>query len=722
MSIFLRQIRAWFAAEWLRQATSPSAAALLVVWNLVCGLFVQVVVAYLARNELPAGESAMSFFFRGTPWLLPLLLVVFIPHLTAEAIAGRRANGRLEQLRIAGLKAGSLVTAAWLATMTLCALLAAVPLLIHAVFALQGGTDLGQTLMALLSLGAIAMSLSAIAMAVSCWSSNRLWAGLLSLAMGLAWWIADLFGHAFDAASWWNHWRAAVPMASFVYDAGVGLLAPAALYSHLLLTVTALYIARCGLRAQAGQRLASLDAGLAAICLVLLLGLGPNLDRRWDGTMAGSHAVAEQTRLSVREAAQKGGVQAILVATPQMRSDPVHGVIVAGCERLLQTLSADGLRWHQLDPGLDPAGAAQLARQQQLDHDDLTQPHLLLRHLARTEVLTPTDLAQIETEADGRQRVAALQAEGALLAALQAMRQQSDRAIAWASPPLSSCGEHADPTGRSLAWQQQIQHAGHRLDPINSWPELDLERHRGLVIPGLIRDLTPKQNRLLADFLHSGGVLILALDGRDPRPLPQWQALLADYGLHWDEALLLGPPEADQTRLPAITLTPTNSDAGPVSLAARQQRPLLLPYARACFPGRHDQLASWLPIPNDAARQLPDGSREALAWPHRGLLTCAKPRIALLASVSALSDAYLGTAGNELLAHGLSSWVLAGHADTALPPRAVISTRYQLSDTQASLLRWGLGFGLPAATLLLAALIRWRRRQVPAISNPGMEA
>ncbi|MFW5751518.1 MAG: hypothetical protein ACOCZK_07730, partial [Planctomycetota bacterium] len=92
----LRQTWALTRAEWLRQLTGPIWAVLLVLWTLVCALFFSRVIQHASAVALPAGETPVTWFFRASPEMLSLLLVVFIPQLTMEAVAGRRERGRLE--------------------------------------------------------------------------------------------------------------------------------------------------------------------------------------------------------------------------------------------------------------------------------------------------------------------------------------------------------------------------------------------------------------------------------------------------------------------------------------------------------------------------------------------------------------------------------------------------------------------------------------------------
>ena len=110
MNQLLRQSRAIAWSECLRMATSPAWSILLFLWTLVCSLFFQIVINYAAANALPAGETPMSYFFRTAPFLLPLLLIVFVPQLTMDVVAGRRERGRMQHLLISGVRPAALIS------------------------------------------------------------------------------------------------------------------------------------------------------------------------------------------------------------------------------------------------------------------------------------------------------------------------------------------------------------------------------------------------------------------------------------------------------------------------------------------------------------------------------------------------------------------------------------------------------------------------------------
>ncbi|MFW5845779.1 MAG: hypothetical protein ACOCXJ_06095 [Planctomycetota bacterium] len=701
MSRSWRQIRAWIGVEWLRQGCSPTWAVLLVVWTLVCALFVQVVVGHLGRNELPPGENAMSFFFRGTPWLLPLLLVVFLPHLGTDAIAARRASGRLEQLRLAGVASAAVVIGAFCATLLLIGLLALVPLLLHGIISLHGQTDLGQTAAALAALGCIATSLAALALCASCWAPHRTAAGLIALALGLAWWIIDLFGHAFEQSGVWSSLsqalalRSALPLARFVHEGAIGLFAPAAAIGHGALAGTLLYLAGLGLRRGAlGHRL--LDGALALLCLVLLLHLLPH-ESRWDTTSGRHHALSESTAATAARLHEDGGLALTLVTTPEQRAHPQDRILVEATERLLHGLAEAGARWHRLDPALDPSAAAQILRNHDLDARRLAHPLLLVHHLGRSEVLPHGELATRDPESDA---ILALTVENAVLAAMLRLERRERHLLAW-------YGQPADAT-RTL-----LGNAGLRISEMPDLTGLDATRHRLLMAVGPQRDCSVQEATALRRYLAGGGRLLLALDARRAPALPRWQELLQDYGMHCD-ASLLGRREADGRFLPALDWN-TVTDAGPLRLVHRAGAALLLPFPAAVYPGsptRPGELLPLLPAPPDSLRWQ-DGRTNAIEWPHHGLLAFAgaDTRLALLAGAAVLADEHLGRVGNDLLVQGLVRWLLESDQGELLPPRPVLARQYSLDRSQRLWLSWGLGLGLPVLAVLVASGILWRRRR-----------
>ncbi len=718
---FIRQTIALYTTELIRQGCSTAYATLIILWTLVCGLFFQVVVSYATNHELPLGETPMSFFFRASPLLLPLLLIVFVPHLSMDAIAGRKENGRLEHLFICGVHPLALLTGAWAATCTLLLALLIPPICFHVFLSIHGTADFGRTLSALLSLCAQSFSIAALGYACSSIMNNKQSAGLLALGLGLTWWVIDAFGHVFESSL--TIVRDVLPLTAFVYDSAFGLLSGSSLLAHGIIVLLFLFLAHTVLSPRHQKRIKIINSGLALLLAGLVLTSSSQCTAHSDFTSTQEHALAPQTQQLLREL-QPSGISATLVTTPHMLHDPIDGGIINATQHSLSLMKTYGLTVHELDPGLDPAGAAKLGNDLQISADDWQRPLLLLRHSGSYEII-PADELGIVTERDGQRLLAAVQVEGSVLAALQRFLQPQQIQVAW------YVGADARPLGdihtnnpRCLGrFHRLCAQAGLSLTLSPEWETLFTCDPRVIMLLGIHADPPAEIIQQLDRFLNNGGRLCLGLDGIHPQRLPKLAQLLGRYGIHWSDAQLVFPASTqsgEQVFLSSQEI-PALSNTGPSAFATAEQHAIFADHLVALQATRGEfkslslfpqlALAEGAFLKRDG--QLPTASNSQLyslvaAGSEKSHKLC---RITVLASVDMLSDEHLSVSGNRLLATGLVHWLAHEKRSALLPPKAVEQTRYLLHDGERAFLIWGIGLGLPGFSFLCMGYIVWRRRR-----------
>ena len=274
------------------------------------------------------------------------------------------------------------------------------------------------------------LAMAALGLMTSAWCANRLFAVLLATALGMVWWISDFWSSVTTGGP--GDWlRQLLPgLAEPVYAFAEGQAAWSLIWGYLVLISLFLLVARIGVRWR-GRPLA---IAITTLPLILTGGLALHLAQRAPGaidlTWQGQHAVADSTRATVQELVDSGGLEAVFVATPGMRNNPVDGPLINRCRSLLQALTSSGLRVTFLDPSSAPATSAQLARQLDLSAADLSRPYVILRHDGRDEVLTAEKLGVVE-ERNGRRRLVAFAGEGSLLTTARRLRDGTLPRVAW---------------------------------------------------------------------------------------------------------------------------------------------------------------------------------------------------------------------------------------------------------------------------------------------------
>ena len=701
-------------AEWLRLLTSPVWAILLVLWTLVCGLFFQVVLDHAAHDALPAGETPVSSFFRYFPGLLPLLLVVFVPQLTMDAIAGRRERQRLEHLLLGGMHPGALIIGTYAAVCTLLLLLLIPPILFHLVLGGAVDADRGHSLGGLIALYLEAVAIAALGLCCSAWAPGRVSAGLFATAVGIAWWVSDMFAPALASGEQVTDHAAlhtALGLSQPLHSFAGGLVEWRSVLAFMTAAFGLLLAARIGLvwRSQPLPRLLT-AAGLLLACWAALLH-SANIAGTSDLTSHASYEVSEQTEQVVADLHAAGGIQVTLIATNAMRNDPVDGPLVEHARSLLQRLGSQGMAWVHLDPDRSPRTCADLRRKHHLAHRDFTRPLLIVTHLDRAIALKAAELAAVEEDGD-RRRLAAIGTEGRLLAACKQLRGEMPR-VTWLGTPEMRPLQSTDPLTRDRSvgvWLRQVAGEGYQVLNARNWAAAADSQADCLVLPGPSRRLPPEAIATLQAHLARGGSLLIALDVDHATELTALGTMLTSAGISWMDGQLMG---ADGT---AVRSRP-QQDTGPTAFAARAEADLVLPHAVPLLgiSGErvHGEVGIWLPAPAGSVIDK-NGQRARLGAPHPCLLTNVRSngsRIAVLASCDALADGNIDQAGNRLLASGLMHWLTQPEEAVALPPRQLDASRFAISDGLRTALRWVVGFGVPLLALVLGfATWRWRRK------------
>ncbi|MDA3960505.1 MAG: Gldg family protein, partial [Planctomycetota bacterium] len=534
-----RQASAICLAEWLRMLTTPAWAALLILWTLVCGLFFQVVVTHAAHNELPIGETPLTAFFRFFPGLLPVLLIVFVPQLSMDLLAGRRESGRLEQLQLAGVQPLALILGGYVAVCSVLVVLAVPILLFHGVLAGATNADPGATLGGIFALLIQSAVLAALSVAVGAWAPTRLAASLTACALGLIWWIFDLFAPAIAGAeAMGSPWHRALALADTVHDFAGGLIEWRPVVASVVLVLSLLALARLGLlwRIRPGPRLLSVATVLLATLAALTL--STRVTTTSDITWSGSHGISEHSIAVVKALAEEAPVTVTLIATPGMRNDPADGPLLSGVRTLLQRLAPHGVDFQLLDPERSPKAVVALRDRLHIADRDLQRPVLVAEHLNRAAVLPAARLGAVAT-GNGRRTLARLDAESALVAELQRLHGELPT-VAWLTCPELRVIETPLPHRRAEAvgaWRRQLSAEGFAVEELADWSGLSAGEFDLAVVAGPQTTLPSEAVNELRQHLLRGGHLLLALDA-EAGSQNELRAALANYGVGWGAGYL----------------------------------------------------------------------------------------------------------------------------------------------------------------------------------------
>lgn len=707
MSGTLTQAASLAQAEWLRLLGRPVWAMLAVLWTLVCALYFDAALAQAARDALPASESALSWFFRFFPGLLPLLLVIFVPQLTLDAIAGRRENGRLEQLLAAGLRPGALVLGAWLAVLGLGLVLLLPPLLFQLLLPTGLRGEGGQLLGGLLALQLQIAAVAALGLCAGAWTPSRASAGLVATAIGLLWWILDAFGGGGRGAGE----PGPLALAATVHGFATGLIAWQTVGGFALLTACLLLGARLGLTLREAPlpRLVT-TSGLA---LVLLLGLVDLRGCPHSSALGGMRddAPAAELAATIARLAADEPLRASLLIPAHSRLDPIDGPAQEAMRALLGRLAGPGLQLEILNPDRNPARAAALIDMAGLDQG-IERPVLILARGIDTSAVTAASVVHVERR-EGRRQLAALRVQTALAEALRELEGGRPLA-AWPEglglrPALLA---EADRRGMAVgAWQRATADAGLRVVPLHNWAVLGQQPFRLLILAGPSRDPSAPALAAIEAHLARGGHLLLALDPNQDEPLPELARICARYGIAWGTGRLRALAGAIRVEAAA--------DEGPVAGVARRG-PLRSRHAIAlsAMPRDGRQLRGWLAAGHQASKNIElelDGVRHPIAGARPLLLTSLPsegdgPRLAVLADVDLLSDAHLDQGGARALASALARW-LAEPERSAVAPLEPDRRRLLLEPGRLLLLRLVGGLLLPLLAIAAGLGCWWWRRR-----------
>ena len=713
MKRILHQSKAIAISECLRMATSPAWAILLFLWTLVCALFFQIVINYAASNALPAGETPMSYFFRTAPFLLPLLLIVFVPQLTMDVVAGRRERGRMEQLLISGLKPSALIIGSYFAICLLIALLLIPPLLFHLVVAMHAAPDFGKTLSALMNLYVIGAAIAALGLAVSCWTPSRLSAGLLAVSIGIAWWIIDVFGQQIDQTDEWLLLRNAFAMAMSIYDSASGQLDPRVIIGFILLTVAFLFIARCGLDAKRFPRSRIISAAAFSLVTIVFINHLQSWNARWDLTSQGQHSITAETQETALDLINNGGLHITLASTPHMRSDPLDAPVYERCRHMLKRLENIGLRFNEMDPALDPNGTLQLSRECDIQPKDWKHPLLILRYLNQYSVLRMKDLAIYEAR-DNNLQLQALRCEGALLAGMQFLKKGRNIHIAWLEnndtrPVNTELLHHRNQSMQSAL--QRLKSDGYIVHVIKDISEAN-DTFDALVIPGVKNDITEQQRIFLQNLITSGTSIFIILD----KPgLTHLSHLLTDYGINTINGPLAQIIDSEQKLIATQFNVQLQDESEPFGLLYREQLQLYLNKSHGLSINNKQSLThrtkgffhSSDPIINTQGK--PQNTPCFIGIAHS--IDKKHGSMVAFANAAALSDEHLHKQANNQIFSVLTRYLSKHEIINSMSPEPVSAKRFTLSSQQRLILTWCIGIGLPLLSALLGAFVAWRRRR-----------
>ena len=717
-----RQSQACMRAEWLRLLTTPTWSILLILWTLVCSLYFQVVIHHASANQLPPGETPLTFFYRWFPGLLSLLLVCFIPQLTMDAVAGRRERNRLEHLLAAGIRPSSLIVGSFGALAAMLALLLIPPFLLNCILIGQGSFDLGPMIGGLCAIYSESLLIGSLGLAISCWCSSRLVAGLIALSVGMSWWIIDVFAPVLLISSeqYGQAWYQLLGLAEPIHHFAGGIIHLGQMAAFFTATMTCLALGRLGLQYphHPQQRFVcvGLTIALAYVCLRLCSWWQSDIDV----TNQHLHALDPALQQLLTELPAEQKLTVTLIASPSMRSHLIDGPLLERVENILGKISQQKFRQRQINPSNNPRLATALSHQHHLTRADLQHPTLIVETAQRAVVIRRNQLGTIEQRDGEGEVLVGFSCQQAFFHGLQEALGHQRYTVAWWATDLTRPLQPQRVVEQQQSvqkWQQSWLDCGAHITPLQSWQ--GLSPLAIVVLAGPYRDISQEAFTALQQHLDQGGRLCLALDGQNPQELPLLARLLQPYGINWSESNVATVQgwHGDQPELLPLVEIKSADDQGPTALASRDGRRLALPYPiplQADLSNDDIEVKTYLPSPRAsylyhryARPQLLPGSRPLLITAEKG-----DQRIAVLGSCDALANDTIQSGGNKLLSYGLYQWLSTrSNEQSVIAIKEVVSRQVQLSAGAYFLATWIVGGGLPIAAAGIGCFIWYRRRR-----------
>lgn len=628
--------------ELKRLALSPLAWGLAAAWQLLSSLFFNAYVSSFLQTQSSARGhgSVTAQIVAPTFGTVSLLLLLLLPLLAMNSLAGERRAGSLLLLQTAPVSPAQIIAGKYLGLLGYITLVLALLMAQPLSLLLAGPLDVGQTLLAAGGLWLIAAAISAVALAASAWCRQSAAAAGLALALLLPLWLIE--SATLQVSGWARFAVETFSLLGHYRSLREGLIDSADVLYYLLLVLAALALARAGLVRETRQRRQWLPRLLVVLAATLLLLIPSQLLRiRHDVSDNGWNSLSAPT-------------QAMLAALP---GPPV----------LTAYLSA-------------PDEQDQLRR--------LLRPLHQARADFRLDFKAP-ELAEAAKLPEGTKLVLSVGARQETLP--WPMTDSAERVLAPALARLMSSGQrwivfvegHGErsPFGktprdlRELRLRLELRGLTVQAQSFARLPSIP-DNTALLVLASPESALPPADAALIARYVAGGGALLWLME---PAPAPADASLLTLLGLSREPGTVIDPDAYRRgTPSPAIALVERPESH---ELTKGLSSLIALPWAAPlrAEPDSHWQAEALLKsAPNSWAERgslegtLDQGADEAqgpltLAWalsrPHQG----KNQRVVVIGDGNFLSDGAIGNYGNAAFGLATIDWLLADTSRAEIP-------------------------------------------------------
>jgi len=543
------------ARELLALVRSPIAYVVGVAFLVVQGVQFAALIAQLSDPAQPAPLGAVLEGQFGATWLHWTLQIAIVAALAMRTVAEDRASGTWEVLLTAPVTEAAAVVGKWLAALAFYALLwlpTLAYLAVIAAYAPPGAAfEPGPVAAAYLGELVVGASFLAVGVAASAATRNQIVAAvaaftalLLVLALGEAAALAPgLVGDGALASV-----ARAVSVRGHLAAFARGELPLAPLVIHAGLTLTALSAAIAAARAGRRRRddvLARVAAtALIASCAVLAAILAVRHPRALDVTARGYHTLAAETRAVLARCTEP--VTITVVRPAQARFDAIFEAAERAAARMGRAQPLVTVR--RLDPALDPARAAEVARDGGLRADQLaTGGAVEVVVGGRRRVLDLVELVELDEDALRALSVARLHVEEAITEVI-AGALDATPAVVCVTTGHGELGATATPDGldASLALDR-VRRDGIAVEPLD---QLAAGVPASCTVVAALgpTPLRDAEQAAIAEHVARGGALLVAArsrrdDATAALAATGLEAVLGGAGLALGDAVVLDPAQ-----------------------------------------------------------------------------------------------------------------------------------------------------------------------------------
>ncbi len=249
-----------------------------------------------------------------------------------------------------------------------------------------------------------------------------------------------------------------------------------------------------------------------------------------------------------------------------------------------------------------------------------------------------------------------------------------------------------------------------------------------LVIAGPAKEPLPQEMAAINSYMQQGGKLLVLVDPAPGAGLPKF---LGDWGIQEKQDLIMDVSGAGRAygAGPAMPLVTDYNPQSPITKDFRQMTFFPLVRSLTANPTPGDAIPEYLamtgqnsfsePYSGDGRRHTQFNAKTDKKGPFgvamsvtRMSTTGREARLVAIGSSNFVSNPLFDRGGNGDFLLNCMNWLAEGDQLIAIPPRPRQDHRIELTEQQSRGVFWLTVLGMPAAPLLCAAIVFWRRRAV----------